>query len=216
MKTNLKLIAAVVVNGLIIVFEVLGLILSIDDHGLAMFQFYTQDSNYFALVASVLFEIYAVRKLRGRGDIPGWISTVRYMATCCLTLTFLVVIFVLAPMGNWTYFVPMLTYGSMLYHHLLCPILSIVSLIVFESTCRPPKNRILIATIPTVAYAIIAIILNLTGTLHGPYPFLYVYEQPVWLSIVWLFVILGMALLIAWLLWLCMAKARSAKGSSNE
>ncbi|HPF53799.1 MAG TPA: hypothetical protein PLM48_04040 [Clostridia bacterium] len=55
---------------------------------------------------------------------------------------------------------------------------------------------------PTLLYAIVIIILNIAKLLVGPYPFLHIYEQPWYMSIVWIAVILGMATLLAWLLWL--------------
>ena len=55
-------------------------------------------------------------------ELPRWLHTLKYIATCCLTMTFLTVVFVLGPMyedGNGWYI--MLCTSSMLYHHLLNP-----------------------------------------------------------------------------------------------
>ena len=42
---------------------------------------------------------------------------------------------------------------------------------------------------------------NVARVYKGPYPFFYVYEQPLWVSGMWVVVILGGALLIAWMVW---------------
>ena len=62
------------------------------------------------------------------------------------------------------------------------------------------KHHTALAMVPTLLYGVVAIILNVLRVWHGPYPFLYVYEQPVWLTAVWVVVILGAAFLIALLL----------------
>lgn len=193
-----KLILATAANALLVIFEIPGLVISIKDWGLDMFQFYTQNSNYFALAVSVLYVITALRRLIRGGPMPEWIAQLRYIATCCLTLTFLIVLFVLIPMGGLSNVgIMMLFSGSVLYHHLLCPILSVASFLLLESGAAPDRKMIGAAMVPTLTYAVVIIILNLARTVRGPYPFLYLYEQPVWVSALWLLIIIGAAYLIA-------------------
>lgn len=195
-----KLIAAMAAAAVVIVLELVGLIQSIQLWGWGMFQFYTQDSNFLALVSCLLFEPFAALYLvRGR-PIPIWVWTLRYIAACCLTLTLLVVLFVLIPMAGAVSIVPMLFESNMLYHHLLCPLLFLLSFIFLEDSPVAPNKSIWLAILPTLVYATILIVLNITGAVYGPYPFLHVYEQSVWTSALWLTVIVGGALLIAWLL----------------
>lgn len=210
MTKRTRLIVALSLNAAIVLMEVIGLALSINSSGLAMFQYYTQDSNYFALIASTLFVATAATSLKEGTAIPSWVKRLRYMATCCLTLTFLVVLFVLIPMMGFNTAYYMLFSGSMLYHHFLCPVIAIVSLVFFEESIPLTRKNLLIAMIPTAFYAVVIIILNVAHVLVGPYPFLHVYEQPVYMSIIWTIVILGMALLIAWLL------ALSTKAASRK
>lgn len=54
-----------------------------------------------------------------------------------------------------------------------------------------------IAFLPTLIYAVVMVILNIAKAVHGPYPFLYVYEQPIYMSVVWGIVIPGIAWIIA-------------------
>ena len=196
MKRDMKLIAALCLNALIVVFELIALVLSLIDQGLDSFQFYTQDSNYFAMAASLCFCLYGVKQLRGKSEMPGWVHSFRYVTVSCLMVTFFVVILVLMPMmgENALY---MLYGGSMLYQHTLCPLLAAVSFFAFEAAEQLPKQKILKALIPTLVYAVAAIILNLGRVIEGPYPFLMVYAQPWYASVLWCVVILGIAAFLA-------------------
>ncbi len=66
----------------------------------------------------------------------------------------------------------------------------------------PPSERKyrLFALTPTILYAAVAVTLNIAKVMDGPYPFLHVYEQPVYMSIIWFAAILGGAYFMAWLL----------------
>lgn len=196
MKRDAKLIAALCLNILIVVFELIALVLSLIDQGLDSFQFYTQDSNYLAMAASLCFCIYGAKQLRTKDEMPGWVHTFRYVTVSCLMVTFFVVILVLMPMmGENTLY--MLYGGSMLYQHTLCPILAAISFFVFEVEGQLSKRKILKALVPTLVYALAAIILNLCRVMEGPYPFLMVYAQPWYASVLWCVVILGIAGLLA-------------------
>lgn len=192
MRKNYKLAGALCANALIVLFEVIALILSLKDQGLENFLFYTQDSNYLAMAASLLFCIYALKKLQGKGDIPKWVYSFRYITVSCLMVTFFVVLFVLMPMMDENPFF-MLYGGSMLYQHTLCPVLSAFSFFVFEITDKLPKKEIVKALIPTLSYALISFILNICKVTEGPYFFLMVYAQPWYASVIWCIVILGIA-----------------------
>ena len=196
MKKDNRLVAALCANALIVLFELIALVLSLIDQGLESFQFYTQDSNYLAMAASLCFCLYGVKHLRGEGDMPQWVRTFRYVTVSCLMVTFFVVILVLMPMMGENA-LSMLYGGSMLYQHTLCPILAAVSFFAFECKAQLPKVEILKALIPTLVYAVAAIILNLGRVIEGPYPFLMVYAQPWYASVMWCIVILGIAGLLA-------------------
>ena len=196
MKKKTKLQAAWVVNAAIVVLEIVALVLSLVAQGLENFEFYTQDSNYFSMVVSLLFCILAAKELRGKGKMPGWLHTLRYVSVSCLTVTLFVVLFVLMPMmGDEA---PVLLYeGSMLYQHTLCPVLAMVSFFAFEAAEPLPKSAVRKALLPTPLYAVIAILLNLVRFMEGPYPFLMVYKQPWYLSVLWCVVILSIAAVLA-------------------
>lgn len=196
-----RLLASLIINAVIFVLEIVGLILSIQAHGAGLFQFYTQDSNILAMLACGACVVAALIGLKKKSTAPPvWIKLSKYMATCCLAVTFLVVIFVLCPTygpGSMKIF---MFSGSMLYHHLICPILALLSFIFLEPEPPLQKKHVWFAMIPTALYAAVALVLNVARLMDGPYPFLHVYEQPVYLSIVWFVVILGGAWFMSWLI----------------
>lgn len=200
MKHKNRLIGALCVNILIVIFEVIALILSVADQGVGNFMFYTQDSNYLAMIVSLLFCVYVVGELRGQGRCPVWIHTLRYIAVSCLMLTFFVVIFILMPaMGEHA--LSMLYRGSMLYQHTLCPILAVFSFFAFEIENKLPGTAIAKAMIPTLIYAVVTIILNLCRIIEGPYFFLLVYSQPWYMSVLWCVIVLGINGFLAFMVW---------------
>jgi hypothetical protein len=90
-------------------------------------------------------------------------------------------------------YVAMLLMGSMLYMHLICPLLAIFSFVRLEPRDDARGHETLVAIAPTVVYAIVTVTLNLLRVIEGPYPFLRVYEQPVWASVLWLVVMVAAA-----------------------
>ncbi|MDE6169129.1 MAG: hypothetical protein K2G28_11820 [Acetatifactor sp.] len=200
MGKGYKLGSALCVNAIIVVLEIVDLVISLTDQGMMSFTFYTQDSNYLAMAVSLMFCVYAVRELRGKSEVPNWIYSMRYITVSCLMVTFFVVIFVLMPMMEENAFA-MLYEGSMLYQHTLCPLLSAFSLFAFEAKNALPRAALVKALIPTLTYALIAVTLNIFKIINGPYPFLIVYSQPVYMSALWCIIIMGIAGILALAVW---------------
>ena len=83
-----------------------------------------------------------------------------------------------------------LTEGSMLYTHTLCPLIALGTFIGFAPKEFKKVDAIKAISF-TVIYGLIAIILNVMRVMKGPYPFLYVYEQPVWVTVFWIVTIIS-------------------------
>ena len=194
-KTALR--AALMLNLAVVVMEIVSAAMSWRQLSLGMFMFYTQDSNILACAACALLAAFQIRALRTGADIPVWAQRLKYAAVCCLSVTFLVVVLVLAPMSGGAYGVMLLS-GTMLYHHLLCPLAAFLGFVLFEK--RPALRRIdaLLPTLLTLVYAVVLTALNIARVLDGPYPFLRVYAQSVHASILWALAILGGAEMLAW------------------
>lgn len=195
---KITLILAAACNIAVIILEGIGFFYHND--GITLSVFYTNDSNILALFAAA---IWLMALCCGKNPPPHPIMLLKYTATVCLCLTFLTVVCFLAPLSGYRF---MLFHGAMLYQHLLCPILMSVSFLFFEEYSNIRKTDVLITTIPTVLYGAITIGMNLHGSLHGPYPFLLVREQPLRQSILWGVGILAVTIGIA--MWIRIIKKK--------
>ena len=184
----------------IIIGEIVGLVMCTRNIGWELFRYYTQDSNLFLLIATVIWSACVARRLRDGVPVPCWVRVLKYMATCTVALTLTVVMAVLAPMGVDS-MRNLLFSGSMLWCHTLCPILAIVASVFFDTMPDLQIRDTAVALIPTVLYGIVSVLLNVLQIWYGPYPFLYVYEQPIWVSLVWIVVIVGGAWFLSFLLY---------------
>lgn len=189
---------AFILNAAIVMMEIIGLIMSFSRHGMKSFQFYTEDSNMFALVSSLLFCAWTVTNGKKESALlPKWIHVMKYMSNCCLAVTFIVVITVLAPMAGPKGYQMMMLSNSMLFHHFLCPVISLISFIFFEKEPKIDVKHSFYALMPTIVYALIVTLLNILRVMEGPYPFFHVYEQPLFATVLWFIGIIDGAYLIA-------------------
>lgn len=193
-------IISIVLNMLVAVFSAIGTVIAFQKHGFTLFQFYTVDSNVFAMLACTLYSVFLIRKLRCKKEIPLWAVMSKYAAVCCLSVTFIVVVAVLSPMFGIEGYRVMLFTDDMLFHHLLTPLIAALSFFLFDRIPLSAGKAARFALIPTAIYAVIVIALNILKKLEGPYPFLMVYNQPVYMSAIWVVVILGGAYAFAWLI----------------
>lgn len=148
------------------------------EHSIAV-EYYTNDSNILALISSLLFIIFYKKE-------KDFVKDIRFLATSCLTVTFLVVVFVLCPMYSFNYKLLMFT-DIYLVFHTIVPILSIFSYIALENG----SSKKYLCLIFTMIYAIILIILNILNLIKGPYPFLMVTTQNPLVTILWGIIIIG-------------------------
>lgn len=201
-NSKTRTIIALTLNLAIIVMEIIAITMTWHVPKRQLIVFYTEDSNLFALAASIVMTCSILIRFRKGEPVPRWVRTFRYIATCLLAVTFLTVVFILTPMfglENWKF---MLLEGNSLYLHFLCPVVSILLLVFFE---RKPKLRwsaALWALVPTFVYGVILAILNFMRVVDGPYPFLRVYEQSAAMNVFWAVFMEAGAFAIAWVLWI--------------
>lgn len=206
-KQSIFLITAVAINFAIFVLEVVGIFLSAFAYGWGLFVYYTQLSNIFALLVSASFVTYGICAIVSKSYIiPLWLKLLRFMVTCCLAVTMIVVFVVLIPMIGEGGFRLMVLVNATPYHHLICPLLSIISFIFFELKPELNIKHTLVALVPTIIYGLVMVLLNLLRVVEGPYPFLLVYNQPWFMTIVWAIAIFGLAYTIGWALYFANAK----------
>ena len=155
-------------NVLIIAFEIIGLRIAIAKRGALIFTFYTQLSNILTLISSAAFLVL------GSAAAP-----VRYLSSCMLVMTFLITVCVLVPLGGD--FKRLMLQENGLYHHTLCPIISVASYVLWE----PHASMPMIPVIITMVYGFTMLGLNAARKVDGPYPFFRVYEQSKLATVLW-------------------------------
>ena len=180
-------------NVLIIILEIIGLVISIKALGGKVFQYYTQDSNLFLLLTSIIYLITYKNKDRKL------ISKLKYGATVSVLITFLVVITILKPTMGLSYHWLLLEDAN-LFYHTACPILAVITFLFFDKVEVKGFKDNIYALIFTFIYTVIFVILNLLKIVEGPYSFLLVYKNPIWQTIMWFIIIEGGAFLLAKLL----------------
>ena len=185
MQRNVSIASSII----IIILEIIALIVCYNSFGINL-AYYTIDSNIFLLISTILY-------LLTINNVPKIVQLLKYSSTLSVFITFLVVVFVLYPMYNFN-FQFMFLDGPNLYMHVLCPVLAIISFIFFDSNEieNSLKNN-LRSLYFTIIYAIILISLNILNVVSGPYPFLKVNQQSPLMSVFWIVLILGSALILS-------------------
>ena len=123
-----------------------------DHMGIRTFCMFTVNSNIFMGIAMFLTLPYTVDGLRNQYfRLPDWLVRLLFVATTALSLTFLVSLFVLAPVKG---FVLIFT-GSRFFLHGLCPILAIVVFCVVLKDLRLSFASTFLSLIPVFIYACI-------------------------------------------------------------
>lgn len=192
MVIEMKRKISLIFNVLIVLFEIIGLILTIGVNKRISFEYYTEDSNILALIISLLFVIFSLNNCK----LPKWLKVLKYSSTVCLSVTFFVVLFILTPMYNFN-FKYMFFYNSLVFQHLLCPLLSIVTFVFFDDIGEISFKDVFLGLITTLIYSFILIILNIFDVVVGPYPFLMIKKQSIYASIIWFIVLTVLPYIIA-------------------
>ncbi len=184
-KRNVSIVLSII----IIILEIIALIVCYNSFGINL-AYYTIDSNIFLLISTILYLITI-------NNVPKIVQLLKYSSTLSVFITFLVVVFVLYPMYNFNFQFLFLD-GPNLYMHVLCPLLAVISFIFFDSNEieNSLKNN-LRSLYFTIIYAIILISLNILNVVSGPYPFLKVNQQSPLMSLFWIVLILGGALILS-------------------
>ncbi len=164
-------------NILLIVLASLGLYFSIVDKN--AFLYYSDNVGMFALSSSIIYVIIVLAKKE-----PNFLClALRYVSTACLVLTLVGTFYVATTTGE--YYLDSFIKGSHLFNNLLCPIVSFVSFTMFEGDRRLNKKKtIWYALIPTVIYGIIMLVCNVTNTFTGPYSFMMINDNPVYVTVI--------------------------------
>ena len=196
-QPNKPLILACVANGALVAIEAWALVSRFLVAGAGTFVFYTQCSNALAMVAGACT---LVQLIRNASISPG-VRRLKFVSCCTQMITFLVVLLVLTPMLNhagqdgWK---QMFWDSCRMVTHLIGPVLTVASWLLVEGRAAlcvqdpvPSNADVRISLVPTLAYGLVAYTCNFLRLWDGPYPFLRVWNQPIWLSALWFVVLLA-------------------------
>ena len=110
-----------------------------------VFRYFTTLSNVLCAIVSLIAFVCA---LCGGLPLPFWALLLKYVGTAAVTVTMLTVFLFLGPTSHdWK---GLLT-GTPFFLHLLCPVLALVSFLVFEKTAMPAWT-IAIGSLPVPVY----------------------------------------------------------------
>ena len=130
---------------------------SVQEVGLKTFRMFTVLSNMFVGVTAAMSIPFAVDGIRQKNyHLPRWIVNLTFSSATCITLTFLITIFVLSPRLG---FVLMMASGSFLFMHTLVPIIAILSFLFINTYHNIKFKTTFYALIPVFAYAVTYLVL---------------------------------------------------------
>ena len=153
-----------------------------DHMGIRTFCMFTVNSNILAGLSMMLCIPYTVDGLRtGYYHLPDWVVVLMHMAVTAVALTFLVSLFILAPVKGFE----LIFSGSRFFLHGVCPVLSIVTFCCLICSHLVKLKESYLALIPVLIYTIVYLMVVLIGEENGGWNDFYgfVTRVPLWVSL---------------------------------
>ena len=154
-----------------------------DHMGIRTFCMFTVDSNILAGLSMLLCIPYTVDGLRtGYYHLPDWVVVLMHIAVSAVSLTFLVSLFILAPVKGFM----LIFSGSRFFLHGVCPVLCIVTFCCFINSHLVRLWESLLALIPVLIYATVYLVMVvIIGEEHGGWNDFYGFATrvPLWVSV---------------------------------
>ena len=168
-----------------------------DHMGIRTFCMFTVNSNILAGLSMLLCIPYTVDGLRtGYYHLPDWVVVLMHMAVTAVALTFLVSLFLLAPVKGFR----LIFSGSRFFLHGVCPVVSIVTFCCFICSHLVRLKESPLALIPVFIYAVVYLVMVVfIGEENGGWNDFYgfVTRIPLWVSLVLIMpVTYGIAMLL--------------------
>ncbi len=192
--SNRKKTAWLIVNFLLLVFEIYlgyaGAIRSGTGFQLSHLQRYSHYANSCLFITTLFLFINCIYDLirhKERSKYP--IRLFRYMAVSASMVEFMVVVFLLFPMGEFK--TDIFFSENNFLEYIVCPLLAYISFAYLGEYTTFGRKEAVIATIPAFIYHTVILILNLRGIITGPYAFQRAREQGQLEIIFWYIVIVG-------------------------
>ncbi len=190
---------ALILNIIAFVLGSVGIIVRVARNIPDFWLYYTQLSNVAAVISSAMY--IAFRNTRNE-KLRALVRGMRYLSACALTMTFIVVVCIFIPFGDTPAMISrLLGHVNGFLHHLVCPVISVTSYIVFEEGVKA-RRAFFIPFGATAVYAGTVYTLNYFCLAPAPYPFFAVHEHEVPELVAWFFglmvLVAGIAFVIKW------------------
>ena len=158
-----KLIAAMILNALIVIFTAYGMSRFFTvggDGNMAVmntrcFQFFTVDSNLLAALDSLLLLIGQIGLLRSGKPLPKALLVLKHVGSTAVGVTFFTVFCFLGALYGYRSMVA----GVNLFMHLITPLLAMGGFILLEKQPKLRFRSVFLGLIPTILYGIVYVIL---------------------------------------------------------
>ena len=171
---------------------------------LEMFKFFTVDSNLFMGIVALIFSIEDIKVLNHKKEeINIKIYILKLMSTSAVGLTFFVVFLYLGPISK--YGMLRMIMNSNLFFHLLTPLLSMITFILFEKTDKLKFKHVFYGLVPMIMYAVFYILNVFThienGKVSTDYDWYWFIQNGIWTIVIVVPIIFTLTFLISFGLW---------------
>ena len=154
-----------------------------DHMGLRTFCMFTVNSNILAAASMAMVIPYTMDGLRTHNyHMPRWIVVLVYMGVTSVALTFLVSLFILAPVKGFH----LIFSGSRFFLHGVCPVLAVIAFCFFMSEKQLRLADSLLSMIPVLIYAVVYyVMVMVVGEENGGWNDFYGFltRIPPWISL---------------------------------
>ena len=120
---------------------------ALSGNGWSDLKYFTVESNLFVGITALVWLVF--RFVIGEGDVPKWLTYLKYLSTASVFVTFTVVVVFLGPLYGYG----LMFYGSNFFFHLLIPLVAIGEYVLTEEG-RISFRESLLAMIPPFLYGI--------------------------------------------------------------
>ena len=171
---------------------------------LEMFKFFTVDSNLFMGIIALIFLVEDIKVLKHKKEeIDIKVYILKLMSTSAVGLTFFVVFLYLGPFSK--YGILSMIMNSNLFFHLLTPVLSMITFVLFEKTDKLKFKHVFYGLIPMAMYACFYILNVFTHIENGKvsidYDWYWFIQNGIWTIVIVVPIIFTLTFLISFGLW---------------
>ena len=189
--------------------------------GMEFLRFFTNLSNIFVSVASLIMIVFNIRNMRTGSDVfPKWAMLLKFTATVSISVTFITVVVFLGPMfmamgqSYWVMFA-----GNCFFLHFTTPVIAIISILFFEKCETFEKKFAFLGLLPTVLYSIVYVVMVVfIGKDNGGWPDFYgfTFGGKMYLVPISLIAMYGLTILLSLVEWKIMQKINAKHQISKK